>query len=747
MSSFTHLHVHSEFSLLDGSAKIKELAATCKSLGMDAMAITDHGVMYGVIDFYKAMTEEGIKPILGCEVYVAATARHDRDPGKSNFYYHLVLLAENETGYHNLVKLVSIGFKEGFYYKPRVDTELLKQYSEGLIALSACLSGPVSKTILNRSYEDARDAALLYDGIFGRGNFYIELQDHGLPGERTVNPQLINISKETGIPLVCTNDVHYISAEDAKAHEILLCIQTGTTVDDPEHMVYEGEQFYLKTPDEMKRLFSHLPEALENTRIIADRCNVEIRFHEYKLPRFKTPEGKSANDYLRELCERGVKERYGTVTDAVKERLEYELGIISSMGYADYFLVVWDVIRFAREAGINVGPGRGSSGGSVVTYALRITGIDPLRFDIMFERFLNPERVSMPDIDMDFCYERRQEVINYVTRAYGADHVAQIITFGTMAARAVIRDVGRAMGINYGDVDRIAKMIPWGVGMTIDKALELSHDLLSACAGDERIKGLIQMARKLEGLPRHASTHAAGVLICDRPIDEYIPLNLNDNIITTQFPMNTLEELGLLKFDFLGLRTLTVIQKTVMEVKRRHGVDIDIDHMDYADSKVYDIISQARTEGVFQLESAGMKSFMKELKPGCIDDIMAGIALFRPGPMDFIPKYVKAKNTAAAVQYTHSSLEPILKNTYGCIVDQEQVIKIVRELAGVSYDRGDLIRRAMSKKKAGVMAQERNNFIYGLGDDVPGCVKNGVPLEAAERIWNEMEDFASYAFP
>ena len=749
--TFIHLHVHSEYSLLDGSAKIKELAKTAAELGMNALALTDHGAMYGIIDFYKAAMEAGVKPILGCEVYVAATNHQDRTPSKANFYYHLVLLAENEIGYHNLVKLVSCGYRDGFYYKPRVDTELLERYSEGIIALGACLSGPVSKTLLDGTYEAARDMALGYDGIFGRGNFFLELQNHGINEQETVNTGLLAIAKDTGIPLVCTNDVHYIAEDDAKAHEILLCIQTGKTIHDPDRMVYQGNAFYLKSPGEMRELFASVPEALANTVKIAERCNVEIRFNEYKLPRFKLPPGKINKDYLRELCEAGVKERYPEITPEIEQRLNYELEVISSMGYEDYFLVVWDAIRYAREKGINVGPGRGSSGGSIVTYALKITGVDPIRFNIMFERFLNPERISMPDIDMDFCYERRQEVIDYVTRTYGADHVAQIITFGTMGARAVIRDVGRALGMPYGDVDGIAKMVPFSVGMTINRALELNHDLLKLCGEDTSVRYLMEMARKLEGLPRHASTHAAGVLVCDRPIDEYIPLNQNDGLITTQFPMNTLEELGLLKFDFLGLRTLTVIQKTIQEVERRHGIKIDTDKIDYSDQKIYDAISLAKTEGVFQLESQGMKNFMKELKPGSIDDIMAGIALFRPGPMDFIPKYVRAKNQHSEVRYTHPSLEPILKATYGCIVYQEQVIQIVRELAGFSYARGDLIRRAMNQKKPDVMARERNNFINGLSaegqEEVPGCVRNGVPKEAAERIWAEMEDFARYAFP
>lgn len=737
---FVHLHVHTEYSLLDGSAKVGEIVKRAAEHGMSALAMTDHGVMYGIIDFYKAATDAGVKPILGCEVYVAATNHLDKVHSKANFSYHLVLLAENDVGYHNLVKLVSCGHRDGFYYRPRVDLELLARYSEGLIALSGCMSGAVAKVLLDKGYEAAVDMALTYERIFGRGNFFLELQSYGLAEQEHINDGLIRMAGETGIPLVCTNDVHYINKEDADAHDILLCIQTNKTVHDPDRLKFPVSEFYLKSREDMCELFAHVPEALDNTVKIAQRCNVEIRFNEYKLPKFNIPEGTSPAGYLRGLCEAGLGERYAVITPEIKERLDYELGVIGDMGYADYFLVVWDVIRYARENGISVGPGRGSSGGSVVTYALRITGVDPIRFNIMFERFLNPERISMPDIDMDFCYERRQEVIDYVTRTYGADHVAQIITFGTMAARAVIRDVGRAMGMPYGDVDALAKMIPFQIGMTIDRALEQSHDLLKLVGDDQSVRYLLEMARKLEGLPRHASTHAAGVLVCDKPVDEYIPLNQNDGVITTQYPMNTLEELGLLKIDFLGLRTLTVIQKTVQEVQRRHGVKIDPDNIDLTDANIYDMLSQAKTEGVFQLESTGMKNFMRELKPGSIDDIMAGIALFRPGPMDFIPKYVKSKNQHGEIRYTHPALEGILRETYGCIVYQEQVIQIVRELAGYSYARGDLIRRAMSKKKADVMAREKETFI-------DGCLPNNIPREAAEKIWDEMEDFARYAFP
>ncbi len=745
MSKFVHLHVHSEYSLLDGSAKIKELIARTKELGMDSIAITDHGVMYGVIDFYKEAVSKGVKPVLGCEVYVATGSRFQKESVKEN-YYHLVLLAENNVGYHNLLKIVSKGFTEGFYYKPRVDLEVLREYSQGLIALSACLSGAVARNLLRVSYDKALEQALIYDEIFGRGNFYLEIQEHGLREQKDVNTQLIRMSRETGIPLVATNDLHYTYKDDAVAHELLLCIQTNKTINDEDRMVYEGQQFYLKSPEEMEALFPYAKDAIENTGKIAERCNVEIKFNEYKLPKYELPAGKEAYGYLRELCFEGLKNRYSVVTDSLKERMEYELSVISEMGFVDYFLIVWDFIRFAIQKGIMVGPGRGSAAGSLVSYCLRITNIDPTKYNLIFERFLNPERISMPDIDIDFCYERRQEVIDYVIEKYGADHVAQIITFGTMGARAVIRDVGRALAMSYSDVDRIAKMIPFAIGMNIEKALEMNPELKTAYDSEEDTNKLIQMSLRLEGLPRHSSTHAAGVVICDKPVTNHVPLNTNDGVITTQFPMNTLEELGLLKMDFLGLRTLTVIQNAVNEIKRNHNIEIDIDNIDFDDKSVFELISHAKTEGIFQLESSGMKSFMKELQPENLEDIIAGISLFRPGPMDFIPKYVSGKRDKNNVKYTHESLKPILNATYGCIVYQEQVMQIVRELAGYSLGRSDLVRRAMSKKKVSVMEQERKNFIFGLEGSVPGCIKNGIPQNIAEKIFDEMTDFAKYAF-
>jgi len=747
MPKFTHLHVHSEYSLLDGSAKIKELVSRTKELGMDSIALTDHGVMFGVIDFYKAAKDAGIKPILGCEVYVASGSRHSRENRSDNFYYHLVLLAETQTGYHNLMKLVSHGFTEGYYYRPRVDLELLRENHEGIIALSACLAGPVARNVLNVSYDRAKQEALLYLDIFGEGNFYLELQDHGMAEQKTVNTALVKMSEETGIPLVCTNDTHYVYKEDSAAHEVLLCIQTGKTMDDEDRMMYEPEQFYLRSPDEMAALFPNHPNALENTYSIAQRCNVEIKFHEYKLPRFTVPAGTTPYEHLKALCEEGLRFRYEMVTDEIAARLQYELDTIHGMGFEDYFLITWDFIKYAHDNGIPVGPGRGSSAGSIVAYALRITNVDPMRYNLLFERFLNPERVSMPDIDIDFCYERRQEVIDYVVRTYGADHVAQIITFGTMGAKGVVRDVGRALGMPYGEVDRIAKMIPFALKMTLDLALEMSSELRGLYETDENVKRLIDMAKRLEGLPRHSSTHAAGVVVCDAPVENYVPLNTNDGVVTTQFPMTTVEELGLLKMDFLGLRTLTVIQKTIEEIKRGRGIELDADKLDITDQKVYDMLGQGKTEGVFQFESAGMTSFLKELRPGSITDLMDGTALYRPGPMDSIPKYIRGKNDVKSIHYTHEALEPILKSTNGCIVYQEQVMQIVRDLAGYSLGRSDLMRRAMSKKKADVMEQERKNFVFGLGDEVPGCIKNGIPQAAAEKIFDDMADFAKYAFP
>ncbi|MCL2873434.1 MAG: DNA polymerase III subunit alpha [Defluviitaleaceae bacterium] len=745
---FVHLHVHTEYSLLDGSAKISELLTRAKELGMDSLAITDHGVMYGVIDFYKKAKAIGVKPIIGCEVYAASGSRLNKENSKDNFHYHLVLLAENEEGLQNLMKLVSYGFTEGFYYKPRVDIELLRKHSKGIIALSACLAGPVAKPLLDVSYARALEMAVTYDEIFGRGNFYLELQDHGMSEQKTINPQLIQISKETGIPLVCANDSHYVYSTDAQAHDVLLCIQTAKTINDTDRMKFSGDSFYLKSPEEMYELFPDVPEALENTVKIAERCNVEIVFNEYKMPRYSVPEGYTALEYFEKLCREGLEERYkhlDSLSD-VEARLAFEIDVISQMGFIDYFLITWDFIKYARDNGISVGPGRGSAAGSIIAYCLGITNIDPIKYNLIFERFLNPERVTMPDIDIDFCYVRRQEVIDYVVEKYGVDHVAQIITFGTMAAKAAIRDVGRALAMPYSAVDRIAKMVPVEIGMNIKKALEMNPELSDAYDSEDETQTLIDMSLKLEGLPRHASTHAAGVVICDQPVTEYVPLNLNDGVITTQVTMGNLEELGLLKMDFLGLRTLTVIQSAVDEINRTHTEKVDIDNIDFTDKAVYELISAAKTEGVFQLESGGMKSFMKELQPENMEDIIAGISLYRPGPMDFIPKYVKGKRNPKRIKYAHPSLEPILKSTYGCIVYQEQVMQIVRDLAGYSLGRSDLVRRAMSKKKADVMDEERKNFVHGLGDDVPGCIKNGIPKEVAESIFEDMTDFAKYAF-
>ena len=743
---FTHLHVHTEYSLLDGSAKITELVKRAKELGMESLAITDHGAMFGVIDFYKACKDEGIKPIIGCEVYVAPKSRFDKSSRESVSYYHLVLLAENMEGYQHLIKLVSLGYTEGFYYKPRVDEEILRKYHSGIIATSACLAGPVAKTLINGSYDMAKEIALEYLRIFGEGNFYLELQNHGIADQKIVNAGLIKMSQETGIPLICTNDVHYIRQEDWEAHDVLLCIQTGKTVNDENRMRYEGNCFHLKSAQEMNQLFSYVPEAIENTNKIAERCNVEFTFHELKLPRYDVPDGFTAEQYLQKITFDGFKKRYPNPSDELIDRLEYEFNTIVKMGYVDYFLIVWDYIKFAKDNGITVGPGRGSAAGSVVAYSLDITTIDPIKYDLIFERFLNPDRVSMPDIDVDFSDERRQEVIDYVTEKYGSDKVAQIITFGTMAARAAIKDVGRALDVPYADADRISKMVPAELNMTIDKALGMNPELKNEYENDDDVKKLIDMSRKLEGLPRHASTHAAGVVICGKPVVDYVPLYVSDKGTSTQFTMNTLEELGILKMDFLGLRTLTVVENAVNEIKRTHGIDVDIDSFDYDDPKVYEMIAQGKTEGVFQMESGGMKQFMKELKPTHFEDIIAGISLYRPGPMDFIPKYVRGKNSGENIQYTSPELEPILKNTYGCIVYQEQVMQIVRDLAGYSLGRSDLVRRAMSKKKTKVMAEERKNFVYGIEGEVPGCLSKGIPVKTAEKIFDEMTDFAKYAF-
>ncbi len=748
--SFAHLHVHTEYSLLDGSNKIKECIARVKELGMDSVAITDHGVMYGVIDFYRAAKTAGIRPILGCEVYVAPGSRFDKETGgdREDRYHHLVLLAENDLGYHNLMKIVSRGFTEGYYYRPRVDREILEQYHEGIIALSACLAGEVQRNILRGMYEEGKAAALRYQEIFGEGNFFLELQDHGMPEQKLVNQGLVRMSKETGIELVATNDVHYTYAEDEKPHDILLCIQTGKKIEDEDRMRYEGGQYYIKSEEEMRELFPYAPQALENTERIARRCNVEIEFGVTKLPKFDVPEGYTSWEYLNKLCREGFARRYPDAGEELKERLEYELSTIHSMGYVDYFLIVWDFIRYARDHGIMVGPGRGSAAGSIVAYCLEITSIDPIKYQLLFERFLNPERVSMPDIDVDFCFERRQEVIDYVVRKYGSDRVVQIVTFGTLAARGVIRDVGRVMDLPYAFVDSIAKMVPQELNITLERALKMSQELKKSYEDDPRVRELIDMSMRLEGLPRHTSMHAAGVVISQKAIDEYVPLSLGaDGSVTTQFTMTTLEELGLLKMDFLGLRTLTVIQDAARLAEKSAGHPIDINQIDYNDKAVLDSIGTGKTDGVFQLESAGMKSFMKELKPQSLEDIIAGISLYRPGPMDFIPKYIKGKNNVDSITYDCPQLKPILEPTYGCIVYQEQVMQIVRDLGGYTLGRSDLVRRAMSKKKGDVMQKERQNFVYGNPEEgVPGCVSNGIDEKTANKIYDEMIDFAKYAF-
>ena len=777
--SFTHLHVHTEYSLLDGSSKIKEITKRAAELGMDSLAITDHGVMYGVIDFYKAAKEAGIKPVLGCEVYVAPGSRFDKEAGTGeDKYNHLVLLAENNTGYQNLMKIVSRGFTEGFYYKPRVDKELLREFHEGIIATSACLAGEVQRYLARGMYEEAKRVALYYQDIFGKDNFFLELQDHGIAEQHYVNPQLLRMSEETGIELICTNDVHYTYADDADAHDILLCIQTGKKVTDENRMRYTGGQYYLKSPEEMAELFKYAPQALANTEKIAKRCNVEIEFGVTKLPRFAVPEGFTSWTYLNYLCYEGLKKRYpqqaadisveefvrlaeeesvedrkdvvikiAEDTNNIFQRLAYELSVIYSMGYVDYFLIVWDYINFAKRHDIPVGPGRGSAAGSIVSYCLEITDLDPIKYSLIFERFLNPERVSMPDIDVDFCYERRQEVIDYVVEKYGKDCVSQIVTFGTIAARAVIKDVGRVLDLPYAMVDNIAKMVPREIGITIDKALAENPDLKSEYENNEVVKDLIDKSKRLEGLPRHASMHAAGVLICGKPVEDYVPLSTgSDGAVVAQFVMTTLEELGLLKMDFLGLRTLTVI-KDAENLIKKHNKGFSIHNIDYSDKGVFDAISTGKCDGIFQLESAGMKSFMKELKPRSLEDLIAGISLYRPGPMDFIPQYIKGKNNQDSVTYACPQLEAILKPTYGCIVYQEQVMQIVRDLAGYSWGRSDLVRRAMSKKKAYVMEQERKNFIYGNPDEgVKGCVNNGIDEKVAGKIYDDMIDFAKYAF-
>ena len=754
--AFVHLHVHTEYSLLDGSNKIKEYVARVKELGMNSAAITDHGVMYGVIDFYRAAKEAGIKPILGCEVYVAPNSRFDKESsGGEERYYHLVLLAENNTGYDNLVKIVSKGFTEGYYYKPRVDMEVLNQYHEGIIALSACLAGEVQTYITKRMPDEARKAARKYEACFGKGNYFLELQDHGIPEQRLVNTELLKMSKELDIPLVATNDVHYTYAEDAEPHDILLCLQTGKKLADEDRMRYEGGQYFVKSEEEMKGLFPYAWEAVENTQLIADRCNVEIKFGETKLPHYEVPEGYDSWTYLNKLCDDGLAERYGdgsqpagATGQTLRERLDYELGVIKRMGYVDYFLIVWDFINYAKSNGIPVGPGRGSAAGSIVSYCLKITNIDPIRYDLLFERFLNPERVSMPDIDVDFGPDGRQDVIDYVSRKYGAEKVVQIVTFGTLAAKGVIRDVARVMDLPYAFADSIAKMVPNELNITLDLALEKNPEFRKLYQEDEQVHTLIDMCKRLEGLPRHTGMHAAGVVICPEAADEFVPLSRgSDGAIVAQFTMTALEELGLLKMDFLGLRNLTVIRDAVNFIEQTTGERVDIDNIDYNDPQVLAYIGTGKTEGIFQLESAGMKNFMKELRPQSLEDVIAGISLYRPGPMDFIPRYIKGKNNHDEVVYSCPQLEPILKPTYGCIVYQEQVMQIVRDLGGYTMGRSDLVRRAMSKKKQSVMEKERANFIYGNAEEgVPGCVSKGISEQIAGGIYNDMMDFAKYAF-
>ena len=747
---FVHLHVHTEFSLLDGFTTINNAMDYASSIGMKAIAITDHGTMFGVVDFYKEAKKRNIKPIIGCEVYTASRLMKDKDPARDKDQGHLVLLAKNDKGYQNLIKLVSLGFIEGFYYKPRIDYDVLEKHSEGIICLSACLAGDIQQLILNDQYNEAKNLALRLDALFGRNNFYLELQDHGIEEQKLVNKELIRMSRETNIPLVATNDVHYIKQEDAEAHDILLCIQTGKTQNDDDRMKFPSDAFYLKTEDQMRQLFSAVPEAIENTWDIAQRCNVEFDFNTIHLPEYKVS-NNTADEYLKTICIEGLKERYSEPNDEMTERLMMELEVIFQMGYAEYFLIVWDFIKYARDRGIPVGPGRGSAAGSLVAYALKITDIDPLKYKLIFERFLNPERISMPDIDIDFCYERREEVIDYVKEKYGHDHVAQIITFGTMAARAAIRDVGRVIHMPYGEVDQIAKMIPMALGVTIEKALEMNPQIQQLMNENERAKYLIEMAKKLEGTPRHASTHAAGVVISKKPLNEHVPLYMHENSITTQFSMGILEELGLLKMDFLGLRTLTVIQQSLKIIEKTEGLKIDFSDSTYEDTEVYELIGKGDTLGVFQLESNGMIQFMKELKPSGFEDVVAGISLFRPGPMESIPKYIRNKNNPKQVKYLHNALEPILNVTYGCLVYQEQVMQVVRDLAGYSYGRSDLVRRAMSKKKMDVMEEERQHFIYGKHHDdgtkeIEGCVARGIPADVASMIYDEMIDFAKYAF-
>lgn len=754
--AFTHLHVHTEYSLLDGAARIKGVISRAKELGMDSLAITDHGNMFGVIDFYKECHKQGIKPLIGCEIYMAARGMEDKDPELDRGQNHLLLIAEDNEGYKNLIKIVSAGYIKGMYYKPRVDKDVLRAHSGGIIATSACLIGKVQQLLLNRDYEGAKAEAIELDEIFGHGNFFLEIQDQGLDEEKMINPDIIRLGKELDIPLVATNDVHYINKEDAEMHDVLLAIQTATTLDDEKRMKFSNDEFYLKSEDEMKAIFTYAPEAIENTHKISERCNVTFTFGEYHLPEYVPPEGKTNQEYLRELTENGLKSRYGEVTEELKNRIDYELSVIESMGFVEYFLIVWDFIDYAKRQGIVVGPGRGSGAGSLVAYCLKITDIDPIKYNLIFERFLNPERISMPDFDIDFCIERRGEVIEYVREKYGHDNVSQIITFGTLKAKAAVRDVGRAYGMSYAECDRIAKAIPFGLGMTLDKALEVSPDLKEMYEYEHEVARVIDMSRKVEGIPRNASTHAAGVVISKLPIDEYVPLYSGEKGAATQFNMTTIEELGLLKMDFLGLRNLTVIRDALELIKENHGIEIDFNSMDVEDPAVYEMIAEGNTTGVFQLESTGMTNFMKELKPTCFEDVVAGIALYRPGPMDSIPKYIANKKDPKGIKYVTPELAPILDVTYGCLIYQEQVMQIVRDLAGYSYGRSDLVRRAMSKKKHDVMMEEKKWFIEGkdrmnpeTGEtevEIPGCMRNGISREAAETIFSDMQSFAEYAF-
>ena len=753
--AFTHLHVHSEYSLLDGMSKINKAPEYVKSLGMDSLAITDHGVMFGIIDFYKSCKKSGIKPIIGCEVYVAPRTRFDKDPDRDRNMNHLILLAENMIGYKNLTKLVSAAFTEGFYFKPRVDKELLREHSEGIICLSACLAGAIPRKILNGDYSGAKAEALELRDIFGKDNFYLEIQNHFLDDDKPATQGLVKLSEEIGAPLVATNDAHYIKRSDAKAHDVLLAIQTGSTVDDENRMRFANDEFYLKSESEMMELFPEHPEAIENSHKIAERCNVEFEFGEYHLPEFIPPEGMTNKDYLRKLCYDGLERRYGSEAlqdgSTYRDRLESELEVIEKMGYVEYFLIVWDFIHYAKSNDIPVGPGRGSAAGSIVAYSLAITEIEPIKYNLIFERFLNPERVSMPDIDVDFCIDRRQEVIDYVVQKYGKDKVSQIITFGTLKAKAAVRDVGRALNASYAEADSIAKAIPAELGMTISKALDINRDLRARYETEPLVKNILDMSMAVEGMPRHSSTHAAGIVISKMPLDEYVPLYMSDKGLATQFNMTTIEELGLLKMDFLGLRNLTMINEAIQLIKENHGVEIDFSKMDYDDPAVYEMISKGNTQGIFQLESAGMTEFMKNLNPSCFEDIVAGISLYRPGPMDSIPKYIENKKNPEKVKYVDPHLEPILNVTYGCMVYQEQVMQIVRELGGYSFGRSDLVRRAMSKKKMSVMLEEKKYFIHGKDDSdgtpaIAGCVANGIPERAAEAIFDDMVSFAEYAF-